>query len=65
MVVEGAPGTSRTVSFSFTTPGSFTMVVEEEGVADEGAAERSQPASVAMAKAARTGIITYLIEISS
>jgi hypothetical protein len=66
-VVEGAlgDGTSRTVSFSFTTPGSFTIVVEEDGVPDEGATERSQPASVAMANAARTGINTYLIEISS
>jgi hypothetical protein len=67
MVVElFGDGTSRTVSFSFTTSGFSTIVVEEEGVAEEGAVdvERSQPASVAMAKAAARGSITYLIEVS-
>jgi hypothetical protein len=60
-VVEelGADGASRTVSFSFwTTVGSLTTVLDEEG-----AAGRSQPASAATASAARTGI-AYLIEIS-
>ena len=57
-------GTSRTVSFSFTTAGFSTIVVEEEGVPDEGAVDvdRSQPASVATANAAARGSITYLIE---
>jgi hypothetical protein len=59
-------GTSRTVSFSFTTSGFSTIVVVEEGVPDEGAVdvERSQPASVATANAAARGSITYLIEVS-
>src|SRR5215831_13776110 len=68
MVVEEVfgVGTSRTVSFSFTTSGFSTIVVEEEGVPDEGVVdvERSQPASVATANAAARGSITYLIEVS-
>ena len=68
MVVEElfGDGTSRTVSFSFTTSGFSTIVVEEEGVPDEGAVDvdRSQPASAATANAAARGSITYLIEVS-
>ncbi len=54
-----AGGTSRTVSFSFwTTVGSFTTVVEEEGTP-----VRSHPASAATASTARAGIM-YFIESS-
>lgn len=58
-VVEELPGagTSRTVSF-WTTVGSLTTVLEDDGVAG-----RSQPASAATASAAITGM-AYLIEIS-